>query len=220
MQHHFTIEIASKYGLNCAILLDNFVFWQIHNETNKKNYFDGRYWTYNSIKAFQEQFPYLTLKQIRGAIQKLEDEGLIASGKYSDNPYDQTKWYSVEAQVMDYYKGQIDFTKRANVDLPSGANAFSQKGKSSIIQIENNTDNKQHIDKHPYGEFENVLLTDAELEKLKRKFPSSWERKIENLSEYIESKGAKYKSHYATILNWARKNGEDNEPPVLGVIHE
>ena len=29
---------------------------------------------------------------------------------------------------------------------------------------------------------------------------------IEKLSSYIASKGKKYKSHYATILNWSRKD--------------
>ena len=72
-------------------------------------------------------------------MQKLIDEGLIVSGEYSDNPYDHTKWYSVVEEVMGYQKGQIDFAKRANLELPSGANRNSQKGKSSIIQIENNT---------------------------------------------------------------------------------
>lgn len=60
--------------------------------------------------------------------------------------------------------------------------------------------------KHKYGEYNNVLLTDTELDKLKDKFPD-WEDRIERLSIYIESKGAKYKSHYATILNWARRDG-------------
>lgn len=61
--------------------------------------------------------------------------------------------------------------------------------------------------KHKYGEYKNVLLTDEELDKLKTKFPD-WEERIERLSLYIESKGAKYKSHYATILSWYRRETE------------
>lgn len=59
--------------------------------------------------------------------------------------------------------------------------------------------------KHKHGEYDNVLLTDAELDKLKTEY-SDWQERIENLSRYIASKGAKYKSHYATIRNWARKD--------------
>ena len=60
--------------------------------------------------------------------------------------------------------------------------------------------------KHKYGEYRNVLLTDAELEKLKNEYPTDYMQRIENLSAYVASKGAKYKSHYATIRCWAAKD--------------
>lgn len=66
--------------------------------------------------------------------------------------------------------------------------------------------------KHKYGEYDNVLLTDAELDKLKAEYPD-WEERIDRLSAYVESKGAKYKSHYATIRNWARKDSEKHGKP-------
>ncbi len=61
--------------------------------------------------------------------------------------------------------------------------------------------------KHKYGEYQNVLLTDDELEKLKAEY-FDYEERIERLSSYVESTGKKYKSHYATIRNWARKDAE------------
>lgn len=59
--------------------------------------------------------------------------------------------------------------------------------------------------KHKHGEYKNVLLSDAELEKLKSEF-FDWEERIERLSSYVASTGKSYKSHYATIRNWARKD--------------
>lgn len=59
--------------------------------------------------------------------------------------------------------------------------------------------------KHKYGEYNNVLLTDAELEKIKAEYPD-YEERIERLSSYVASTGKSYKSHYATIRNWARKD--------------
>lgn len=64
--------------------------------------------------------------------------------------------------------------------------------------------------KHKYGEYANVLLTDTELDKLKAEYPDI-EQRIERLSGYIASTGKKYKSHYATIRNWARKDGEKQQ---------
>lgn len=60
--------------------------------------------------------------------------------------------------------------------------------------------------KHKHGEYTNVLLTDDELDKLKLEYPD-WKERIERLSSYVASTGKSYKSHYATIRNWARKDG-------------
>lgn len=65
-------------------------------------------------------------------------------------------------------------------------------------------------EKKKFGEFENVLLTDEQYQKLKDKFYDVDDR-IETLSSYMASKGVKYKNHYATILTWARKE-EKNKP--------
>jgi uncharacterized protein (DUF1697 family) len=61
-----------------------------------------------------------------------------------------------------------------------------------------------------------VRLTKEEHQKLIEKFgEADAAERIENLSLYIRSKGDKYKSHYATILNWERmsdkggRNGPD-----------
>ena len=65
--------------------------------------------------------------------------------------------------------------------------------------------------RHKYGHYSNVLLSDEELDKLKIEFPTDWEQRIERLSEYIASKGVKYKDHLATIRSWARKDGTQGQ---------
>lgn len=60
--------------------------------------------------------------------------------------------------------------------------------------------------KHKHGEYENVLLTEEEFEKLKKEFPKDYQERIERLSEYIASVGKSYKNHLATIRSWARKD--------------
>ena len=67
--------------------------------------------------------------------------------------------------------------------------------------------------KHKYGEYNNVLLTDDELEKLKSEYTDYAER-IERLSSYVASTGKSYKSHYATVRNWARKDQAQTTRPV------
>ena len=59
-----------------------------------------------------------------------------------------------------------------------------------------------------YGEFKNVKLTDSEYAKLEK---SNLLPYIEKLSSYMASKNKRYKSHYATILTWARKDKPKEE---------
>lgn len=64
---------------------------------------------------------------------------------------------------------------------------------------------KNKVKRHKYGEYDNVLLSDEEFEKLKAEFPD-YQQRIENLSSYVASTGKKYKNHLATIRNWAKKD--------------
>ena len=68
--------------------------------------------------------------------------------------------------------------------------------------------NKKEIIKEKFGEFENVLLSVDELQKLKSKLGAETESYIERLSSYIASSGKRYKSHYATILSWTQKDAK------------
>lgn len=77
-------------------------------------------------------------------------------------------------------------------------------GKDSIGEDSIVKDNKPV--RHKYGEYKNVLLSDEDMEKLKNEFPDDYTERIERLSEYIASSGKSYKSHLATIRNWARKD--------------
>ena len=62
--------------------------------------------------------------------------------------------------------------------------------------------------RHKYGEYQNVLLTDEDYEKLKAEFPTEYEALIERLSAYMASTGRAYKNHLATMRNWARRDLE------------
>ncbi len=84
--------------------------------------------------------------------------------------------------------------------------------KSKNIDIDNiSKDILKKPTRHKYGTYKNVLLSDEELKKLKSEFPKDWEARIENVSEYVASKGKPYKDYLATIRRWAR-----NEKPAKG----
>lgn len=79
-----------------------------------------------------------------------------------------------------------------------------EKDLDSELDYEKDASGKKPPIRHKYGEYCNVLLSDADLEKLKTEFPSDWQQRIEKLSEYMASSGKTYKNHLATIRKWAR----------------
>lgn len=72
---------------------------------------------------------------------------------------------------------------------------------------------KEKPTRHKYGEYQNVLLSDEDFEKLKTEF-LDWSDRIERLSAYMASTGKSYKNHLATIRNWARR---DSRTPTADV---
>lgn len=76
---------------------------------------------------------------------------------------------------------------------------------------------KDRLDKNIYGEFENVFLSNEEYEKLVERFSESNTKiLIEDLSSYLASSRKKYSSHYATLLNWARRKIQEHNKPAKG----
>ncbi len=93
------------------------------------------------------------------------------------------------------------------------------QGNATEVEIEVDTKIKNKTkEKLLYGQFSNVLLTENEYTKLRERFSEiDADAKIENLSIGIESKGYKYKSHYATILNWSRRDDDTGIAPDIPV---
>lgn len=115
MIHSFDIDIAAAYGVNAAIILNNMYFWVEKNKANETNFHDGRYWTYNSVKAFSKLFPYLTPRAISTALKKLIDDGLVVTGNYNKSSYDRTLWYAItEKGFSILQKSKMDETKNEN----------------------------------------------------------------------------------------------------------
>lgn len=95
MIHMFDAEVAKKYGVDEAILLYDIAYWVFTNKASNRNYYEGKYWTYNSGKAYEKLFPYWNDRQIRNKLQNMVKEGLILKGTFNENPYDHTSWYTL-----------------------------------------------------------------------------------------------------------------------------
>ncbi len=113
--HSFNADLATKYGILEAILIQNFEFWIKKNEANERGYREGRYWTFNSTRAFSELFPYASPKKIRYALQHLIDAGIIMTGNFNNSPYDRTLWYA----FTDFY---LSICQKRQMEIPEKEN--------------------------------------------------------------------------------------------------
>lgn len=83
---------------------------------------------------------------------------------------------------------------------------------SSSSSSSSSKQTKQKNIKNIYGsQFKKVRLLEEEHQKLTQTFgQEKTQEMIDNMDIYLESKGDKYKSHYATLLSWERKNKGGN----------
>ena len=152
--------------------------WRMHNTLRKDRYNPTQY---------QEQFARLEVKDNNAYTEKLPGNQLAPA------------WQPIGTQLATQYsidKYSIDKSSIVEdiiADSDESAPAPAAKKAKPV--------------KHKYGEYNNVLLTDEEVEKLKSEY-SDYQERIERLSSYVASTGKSYKSHYATIRNWARKDAE------------
>lgn len=63
-----------------------------------------------------------------------------------------------------------------------------------------------------YGKFNNIFLSDAELDSLKLELPDKWKYYIDRLSVHIASSGKQYNNHAATIYKWAQEDAGKTAP--------
>lgn len=100
MIYSFESSIAAKYGVDEAIMLQHIYFWVAHNRANGLNEHDGKFWTFNSKKAFAELFPFWSVRSIERILKNLVDNGLILTGNFNETAYDRTTWYTLTSDAL------------------------------------------------------------------------------------------------------------------------
>lgn len=101
-----------------------------------------------------------------------------------------------------------DATTREDVEFKSDS------GNAGNLESATSADTKSaEPAKNSYGEFGNVKMTTAEFEKFVQAVGAERANVlIEELSSYLASSGKRYKSHYATLLNWGRRKDKEETP--------
>ena len=128
MNHSFNVEIAQKYGIEKAVLLENFYFWIKKNQANNKNIHNGKAYTFNTASAFAELFPYIKERQIAKILREMENEDeLLLSGQF--NNYDRTKSYTLTDKALKMFGEEVkkQDTKNECSNSTKSDNGIAQK---------------------------------------------------------------------------------------------
>ena len=210
-EHSFDILIAKEYGILEAVLLKHLYFWIKKNEVNNVHMHDNNCWTYNSVKAFQELFPYATVKQIRTALEHLVSEELIVTGNYNTFSFDRTLWYALTE------KGK-SIVLKSQTHLPEKENAPAQEGKpipdiisTDIISTDNNdciSNEIQSKAKHNSARFTPPTLEEIQAYCKERNSSVNPQQFYEYFTagNWTDSKGQKVKNWKQKLLTWEKYN--------------
>lgn len=88
-----------------AVLIGKIASWIISNANrkDKRYYKDGRYWTCGSVSFWEAECWWATYKQVRTALDRLEDTGYLISANYNKDRSDRTLWYALTPKAEDMY---------------------------------------------------------------------------------------------------------------------
>lgn len=136
MDYSFNAEIARIYGVDEAVFVHNLYWWIAKNEANGRHYYDGRTWTYNTVKAFADLFPFWSEKQIARIIHKLRDNGALHVGNYNESKRDRTQWYALDESVTKVYRNGYFAHPETGTCIPQNGRLETPKWSLPIDQTD------------------------------------------------------------------------------------
>lgn len=107
-----------------AIMVQQIHYWlQIKRKANDARAFhDGRWWVFNSIQQWHNQFIWMSERTIRRNLDELAKMGIIIVSRFNNKAFDRTKWYTLNYDLLD---------QLAQGFQKPQADAFSDSGQSN-----------------------------------------------------------------------------------------
>ena len=103
----FDINVATKYGIEEAILIDHFQHWIEFEQRHKRNFHDGRTWTCRTLDEIANDIHFLNKSKVSYTIERLcngkgckskkdtlDFEPILMKGDYNKSAFAHTVWYA------------------------------------------------------------------------------------------------------------------------------
>lgn len=152
-------------------------------------------------------------------------KGILNKRDNNDNPSDEEIVGEIIAQngreEYERVLSEIKAAKSARIEKSLSADAPTREagefkpdsGDAGNLESATSADTKPTPAKNEYGEFHNVRMTTEEFSRFVQAVGADRANAlIEELSSYLASCGKRYKSHYATLLNWGRRKDKEDAP--------
>ena len=146
------------------------------------------------------------VRRVRTAIDKLKSTHEVTT--------ESTNRFTIVTIVnwREYQSGEVDTDTQTDALTDKQATNNRQQRKN-VKNIKNGKNGKKREGtRTPRGEFQNVLLSDFELNELQTRYPNDYETKIERLSRYLAATGKNYNDHFATLLDWLHEDTAKEQP--------
>jgi len=121
--HSFSPSVAEVVGVNCALILQHLMFLQKDNLKNGQDW--KKVWVTRSAQALTTTYSYLSAKEIRGALDRLEGGEYIFSKIDNKTPGDRSKSFILTEIGLDLMG--IPFDKRENGHLTKSKMSFDKR---------------------------------------------------------------------------------------------
>ena len=155
MNFHFDGAVAEMYGVDGAVFISRLQFWIEKNAANDRHYHEGRYWTYNSLRAMEKLFPFWSRRQIERIVKNLKDKGVLLTANYARDSHDRTLFYALDESKLPISPFGGDLSPNGDTTLSRNGDNLSPNGEmineqlKTHIREEEDKANKPEISNKP-----------------------------------------------------------------------
>ena len=148
MNFHFDGAVAEMYGVDGAVFISRLQFWIEKNAANDRHYHEGRYWTYNSLRAMEKLFPFWSRRQIERIVKNLKEKGVLLTANYARDSYDRTLFYALDESKLPISPFGGDLSPNGDTTLSPNGEMINEQLKTQIKEEEDKA-NKPEISNKP-----------------------------------------------------------------------
>lgn len=218
--------LAMIVGLNQAVVIQQIHYWIEINQKKKQNFYDGKYWTYNTVEEWQEQFPFWSFSTVKRILKELRNDGILFTNNYNRLQMDRTIWYSINYEKLYQIKEENTIKEEekpanpesvhwVNLTQCNGSNCTNALGQNEQMQQTNlNLTIPEISTEISTGDYPSIYPTKRKIENTKKS--ASEEDKYNKLNE--ENK--RLQEELQKMKNTIYKNTQKNEEYTIEYLYD